>query len=289
MKTLKLNVISLCSWGLLVVLLGSCDIINPEEPTPAYLYIEPFSLTTDLESEGTDDEKITEAWVFIDGAYQGAYSLPALVPILASGDTEVRVEAGVRENGLSATPDINPFFEPFRVQLNLVPTEIDTIRPATRYVDNAKFAFIEDFEPNRVRIFTDTIIGPGLSLTQTGAFEGQYAGTLMVTKDLPLMEVASRLSYSGLLDGGVYAYLEVNYRAEAPVIFGIIAPESGNYNRYYDPGFLPKDSWNKIYFNLAPVIFNSREEEYQIAFQALLPTDRDSARIWIDNIKLVHF
>jgi hypothetical protein len=103
------------------------------------------------------------------------------------------------------------------------------------------------------------------------------------------MEVASRLSYSGLLDGGVYAYLEVNYRSEAPVIFGIIAPELGNYNRYYDPGFLPKDTWNKIYFNLGPVIFNSREEEYQIAFQALLPTDRDSARVWIDNIKLVHF
>lgn len=272
------------------VWLSGCDVINPEEPIPAFLYIKPFILTTDAETQGTDDSKITEGWVFVNGDFLGVYDLPALVPILAEGSAEVRIEAGVKENGVSLTPDINPFYEPYRINLNLAPTIIDTLQPTTTYVDIARFGFIEDFEDAESVVFGDSIIGGQLfERTQTGVFEGQYAGTLLLTKDAPLLELATTANLSGLLERGVYVYLEVNYRSEAPVIFGIIAPESGNYNRYYDPGFVAKDSWNKIYFNMAPLIFNSQEEEYQLSFQALLPNGVDSARVWMDNIKLVHF
>ena len=278
--------------GLLAVWLSlsGCDVINPEEPIPGFLYIEPFTLTTDPETEGTNSSKITEGWVFVNGDFLGVYSLPALVPVLVEGQAEVRVEAGVKENGVSLTPDINPFYEPYRITLNVAPTQIDTLRPTTSYVNLTRFGFIEDFEDPDTRVFGDSIIGGQLfARTQSNAFEGQYSGSLLLTKDTPLLELATTANWSGLLDRGVYVYLEVNYRSEAPVIFGIIAPESGNYNRYYDPGFVPKDGWNKIYFNLAPIIFNSQEEEYQLSFQALLPTGQDSARVWMDNIKLVHF
>ncbi|NJL74770.1 MAG: hypothetical protein HC892_06765 [Saprospiraceae bacterium] len=72
-------------WGIGfgVMLCCSCDLINPAESIPAYLYITPFEF--EIENtlrQGTGDQKITEAWVSIDGEFLGTYSLPALVPIL---------------------------------------------------------------------------------------------------------------------------------------------------------------------------------------------------------------
>lgn len=278
------------------LLFSACDIINPDEDTPAYLYVQPFTFTTNAQTQGSDSHRITEAWLFVNGEYLGAYNLPALIPVLAEGDANIRLEAGIKENGLSATPDINPFYEPFRVSMNLVAGRIDTIKPLTRYVDQARFAFIEDFENERSRIFTRTIIATDIApngLPRTSSpdqvFEGQFSGLLQLDKENPIAEIATNLTFEGLLDRGAFVYLEVNYKAEAPVVFGIVSDQGSNYNRYYDPGFLARDNWNKIYFNMGPVIFNSNEDNYRISFQALLPTTVDSARIWMDNIKLVHF
>jgi len=281
---------------LMGLIFSACEIINPEEDTPAYLYVQPFTLTTNPQTQGSSSHRITEAWLFVNGEYLGAYNLPALIPVLAEGNATVRLEAGIKENGLSATPDINPFYEPFRLNMDLAAGRIDTIRPQTRYVDQARFAFIEDFENERSRIFTRTIIATDIApngLPRTSApgevFEGQFSGLLKLNKENPIAEISTNLTFEGLLDRGAFVYLEVNYKAEAPVIFGIVSDQGANYNRYYDPGFLARDNWNKIYFNLGPVIFNSNEDNYRISFQALLPTTTDSARIWMDNIKLVHF
>lgn len=278
----------------LLFVLSGCDIINPEEQVPAYLDIKEFTLTTEVGSEGSASEKITEVWVFVDGVYLGMYDLPALVPVLKAGPTEVRLEAGIRDNGISATPDIYPFYEAYSVNLDLEANKTEIIEPLTAYTSITKFSFIEDFEDNRPRVFTETLTGgTSLERTQEDVFEGEYSGTFSLTReDRPVVEFATNATFSGLQEGGVFVYLEVNYKSDAPVIWGIIGepdPIAGP-ERFYDPGFSPKDEWNKIYFNISQLIFDSQLDEYQIGFQALLTTSSpDSANVILDNIKLVHF
>ncbi|MEZ4984834.1 MAG: hypothetical protein R2795_07325 [Saprospiraceae bacterium] len=89
-----------------------CDFINPEEGIPSYLFIEEFTLTTGP-AQGSNSHKITEAWVFVDDIFLGVYDLPATVPVLETGSHTVRVEAGIRDNGLGDFPNIYPFSPTF--------------------------------------------------------------------------------------------------------------------------------------------------------------------------------
>ncbi len=264
------------SISLLIFLFGfwSCDIINPDEQIPAYLEIEPFTLSTVAGVQGSASEKITEAWVFVNGAFIGVYDLPATVPVLSVGPTDIRIDAGIKENGVSDRPEPYPFFESFEVNLNLEANKTEVIQPTTRYSTDAQFAFIEDFEDTRPRIFTETIFGETeISRTQSEVFEGNFSGQFSVTRDTrPLVEITSSADFNGLQDGGIFVYLEVNYKSDAAVAWGIAGERNAGsgQQQFYDPGFNPSLEWNKIYFNLSPLIFDAGIEDYKIAFQAFL-------------------
>ena len=286
-------------WKLLGILsllfsLSACDLINPEEEIPAYLEINEFTLTTQAGNQGSANELITEVWVFVDGTFLGMYDLPALVPVLKAGPTEVRVEAGIRDNGIASFPDIYPFYEPYRINLDLQPNETAIINPTTSYISEAKFGFIEDFEDTRPRVFTQIINGTTqIERTQDDVFEGNYSGRFSLTREnQPVLEIASSALFSGLQDDGVFVYLEVNYKADAPVVWGFVGepdPIAGPIG-FYNPGFSAKNEWNKIYFNLSQLLLDIQLDEYRIGFQAFLTEESpDSATILLDNIKLVHF
>jgi hypothetical protein len=279
--------------GLLALSLWRCDILNPTEPTPAYLTINPFTLSTSA-AEGSNSANIKQGWLFVNGEFLGVYDLPAEVPVIAAGPTTVRVEAGIEENGLSSTPDIYPFYEAYEQELDLIPGESTVINPRTSYLSTAKFAMIEDFEDGRVSFFTEPITGnTNLSLEREIVRDGQFAGQFSLVKSVrDIVEIATLQEFSGLQEGGVFVYLEIDYLAEAPVFWGVAGERDplAGLERYVEPGFAPKPEWNKIYLNLSQIIFDSELTDYQIILQALLrEEDPDSANVYLDNIKLVHF
>ena len=285
-----INQLKECRWPAallgLTLLAGGCE---QEEPIPAYLYVTPFTITTNPAIQGTGSANITEVWVTVDEVFLGVYALPAEIPVLAQGPTEVRLEAGIKENGLAATPDIYLFYEPVELSVDLQPAQTDTLRPATRYLPETRFGFVEDFEGDS-RIFTQLLQGDtGLVRTQEDVFEGQYSGKIVLTEDNPTVELATAAVFTDLLERNPYVFLEVNYKADAPVVFGVIGRQGIEIIREYDPGFAPRDEWNKIYFNISPVIFNSQLDSYNIALQAFLGESDGPAEIYVDNIKLVYF
>jgi hypothetical protein len=279
--------------GLLILSLWRCDLINPTEPTPAYLTINPFSLTTTA-AEGSNSANIKQGWLFVNGEFLGVYELPAEVPVLAAGSTVVRVEAGIEDNGLSTTPDIYPFYEAYEEEVDLSPGESTVLNPSTAYLSTAKFAMLEDFEDGRVDFFTEPITGnTTLNIESEIVRSGQFAGRFSLLDSLrEIVEIATLQEFSGLQEGGVFVYLEIDYLAEAPVFWGVAGepdPIAG-LERYVEPGFAPKAEWNKIYLNLSQIIFDSQLTDYRIIMQALLrDEDPDSANVYLDNIKLVHF
>jgi len=275
-------------------ILASCDLVNPEEAVPAYLEINEFTFSTDMATQGSSSSKITEVWLFVDGEFKGAYDLPALIPVLKKGPTEIRLEAGIKENGRRLTPDIYPFYSPFTVDVTLEANKTETISPVTNYLPETKFSFIEDYEDNRIRVFTDNITGDqSIIRTPDDAFEGQYSGQFYLTKDrVRVVEFSTPSSFSGLMENGVYVYLEVNYKSEVPVAWGVVGQVDvvTGLERSLGVGFSANDEWNKIYLNISKSIVDSRLDDYKIAFQAfLLEESPDSANVLIDNIKLVHF
>lgn len=283
----------------LVFCLTSCDWINPEEPIPSYLIVSEPTFSTNP-NEGSAATNITEVWIFLDDEFMGAFPIPATVPILKEGNAALRVEAGIRVDGRSATPDIYPFYMPYRQNINLSAGSEITVQPNFRYRPETKFALIEDFERG-TSIFRDIITGTAQSrmrISNEAPFEGGGSGFIQLTDTDAFVEIASAGRYQDLLVNGNSVYLEVHYRSEVPVSFGILGYQQGSTEPSeltYRAGFNPSVEWNKIYFDFTPIIFGSLSDQFKIILQAALPLDEnnnfalDRAQVFLDNIKLVHF
>ena len=117
---------------------------------------------------------------------------------------------------------------------------------------------------------------------------------IRLDKDHPVQEITTTRLFKDLTTVSPVVYLEVSYKAEAPVIFGVIGYGSGLSTPILDPGFAPKDTWNKIYFNLSSLLTDPQYTDgYQLVMQAFIPQvngqlEMDSAKVWLDNIKLLH-
>lgn len=281
--------------GLVSVFLLQCDIINPDESIPSFLRIEAFTLQTDPLVQGSADEKITEVWVTVNDEFLGVYQLPATVPVLMSGNANLFLEAGIKDNGIGSTPQIYPFYEAYTTTVELIPEQTVTVNPIISYNRDTRFALIEDFESG-TSVFRDTLFGnTGMGVSSTDPFEGSYSGKIRLDEDAPVIELATIDFFDALTSRSPLVYLEINYRSDVPVIFGLVGiNSSGTPDIVYDPGFNPKSDWNKIYFNLGGLLATSPYDRHKLALQTYIPTENgqltlNNATVCLDNIKLVHF
>lgn len=276
-----------------VLLFTTCDIINPDEDIPAYIYIDQFELTTSI-SEGSNSHKITDAWIFVGSEFVGVFELPARVPVLASGEQNLLIQAGIKENGIGLTPIVYPYYEWFESTINLTPGQIDTIRPTTTYRDNVFFAYVEDFEGSH--FITDDMDGDSETAivpVTDGGFEGR-AGRIFLDQDHPTIQVGtSRFSDLPISEANP-VFMELDYKTEVVMQFGLRGYDAvGIGASAYDPGVNVKTEWNKIYINFSQLLALSQLEEYQFLFAAGLPIENgnftlDNAEIFIDNVKILY-
>lgn len=286
--------LKLGAWMLLLVSLTACEVINPEEQLPSYIHIEPFEFSVNA-TQGSPSAKITEAWLSIDGEFLGAYSLPADVPILKSGTVEIQLEAGIKDNGISALPEIYPFYAPYITQVQLSAENPVEIRPSLEYKNGINFAMLENFEqlPHFFNQDLDGNDATKIVISSEEVFEGQSSGKIRLTPGNSIIEVATDLAraFKEVNKDGIYVYLELNYKTDAQIAFGLIGNFGNNQSPeiQYEPVLFPKGEWNKIYLNLSQIVFDLKAESYQIAILSQIPSELEEATIWLDNIKLIHF
>ncbi len=288
---------SLCL--LLALAACGCEGLFPSKVSlPAYLRIAPFTLNTES-GQGSRSAAITEVWVRVNGDFLGVYKLPAVVPVLADGPSEIILDAGVRENGIATTPEIYPFYQSIQRTETLGPGSELAFNPATAYRSGTRFAMLEGFE-NSGHLFQQLVSGDPanrIQINRQTPFEGGASAVILLDSLRPSAELATTARFSGMLDRGAYVFLELNYQSEVPVSFGFLATSRGNGSQriQYVAGFNPNETWKKIYFNLSPAVSGSVSEEYQVILKAAIPLradgtlSRKNAKIQLDNLKLVHF
>ena len=257
---------------------------------PAYVYVDKFELSTGP-GQGTDSEKITEAWFFVEGNFLGAYTLPAAVPVVAEGQTRVRVSPGIKVNGISSTPDIYDFYERYEVMMDLAPGRVDTLRPLTSYTDFTNFAFLEDFETSNSFIDVidedpETVLEP---ISGPDVFEGQRSGYIRLDSDHPFIEVASIPVLDDIPTNGSDVFLEFNYKTNVQLGVGLV----GTANGIPPSGAVililrPREEWNKMYLELSPSLVASQLQGYQILLSAVHDPSLEVSEVYVDNFKLVY-
>jgi hypothetical protein len=274
--------------------IGGCK-DNPEQ-IPAYLDIKPFTVTETGPGKWQD---IQEGWVYVNGDFLGAYTLPARVPALAAGSSEVLVFPGVKENGIETTPNIYDFLTRYEIQTDLKAGELNPISPSTKYKTEIFFPWALDrttFDGSSSIVFDDRDADQATSYTLTtdGAFNGR---SLKMTVDSlhPLIAIASEEAVLPT-NGSQQAWLEINRRNDIGFTFYLIGFSNGGSEQQFPVyAFTTTDVWKKTYINLTEFLASSGEGKHRLYFQVQLSKDNNgklkqqTGTVQLDNIRLVHF
>ncbi|MCB0762247.1 MAG: hypothetical protein KDC12_12045 [Flavobacteriales bacterium] len=284
-------------FALFALLITSCKWIDPDEQTPAFIYIDDFTFAS---GNGTDSEKITEVWVFAEGVMLGAYSVPAKVPVLHEGNVSIEMRAGIKNNGISSTRIMYPFYQPYGTVVNLNPLETDTITPHFTFKSDLNFALQEDFEIVAGTQFETTSNSEYTwevvedSQDPEDVFEGERSAKLVMDGDGVTWQVESATDLD--LPLGTQMWLELNYKCNNTFAIGFNSVRGGTprkdlaliVNRTDEETGSPE--WNKIYVDLS-VVGQSivGAEEVYLYIESVREADVSTARLWFDNIRIVHF
>ena len=277
---------------LIALALQGCDIINPQEKEPAYFYIPSFTFQANL-NQGTSSEEITEVWVYANDKSLGVYDLPAKIPILDLGTSNIRIFAGIKNNGISNSRIRYPFYAPFDTTLTISSFQIDTIVPNFSYYNFA--------------VINEKTFESGNFLTQTGANNGTFSTT---NNNLQVFE-GSR-SGLGHLDAGMsllyfkdddnltYAsgdnvFLEMNYSSNNTFSVGFITTTGGitakNMALIINPtssgdGLTPV--WKKIYIDFGYILQQNPNAQFHEWYIEAVPSNSSvPVNIFLDNLKWV--
>lgn len=273
---------------LTIILQTSC---NREEQIPVHLNIDKINLNVTNALHGSASEKITDAWIYIDGDLAGAYELPCNIPILSEGNHEITIKAGIKVNGIAASRAYYPFYTSYVVNITLSPDSIYEFEPVITYYDD-KIQFNEDFEDG------------GISFTKTGTsdtsivktsessqvFEGNYSGIINLnsTYDYALISMIDMLE---LPTTGKPVFLELNYKTNIPFNIGLYCIYSSQIAKRTHLIINPNDTWNKIYVNLTSLVVKYPDAlGFKLFFEAIndVENDIENAEIMIDNIKILY-
>ena len=293
MKLLKTGIAAL----LAIVLLPACDLINPDEKIPAYLYVGLFEVADNPNvAEGSLDQQITNAQVYVGNEYLGLFTLPTVVPVLQEGTQTVYLDPVVKENGRTFSLNIYPFYQRVEYQLDLVPAQTDSLYPVTAYTDETVFGFIENFElgSSIFEVERDGNENTFMDVSTEVVYEGNRSGWIFLDEDNILVDVGTAEDQLFELAAANDVWLEMNVRSDVDVFVGLVGYDNvGNTASEFEWGALAGEEWRKLYFNLTPQVILSGFEEYAIALTAGLPVENGSlvlkeANLYFDNIKLLY-
>ena len=289
MMTMK-NILAML---LLTTLVGCKD--EPEQ-IPAYLNLQPFTVNA---QGGASWQKLTDGWLYVNGEYLGAYTLPATVPVLAEGASDIVLFPGVKENGIAASPNIYPQLLRWDANdVNLKPGEVTNLQPATAYDPDTKFPFgltRGDFDGGSSIVIEnrDEDVVNSFEITTDGAFAGKCILMELDTAH-PSMDIATEIVEGIPVTGAPEVWLELHYKCDVPIFLYLIYADSGSEGTTPVYQFNNSENWNKIYINLTEAITASQADQYRLLFRTIIPKDSAgkytqlTGTIRLDNIRMTH-
>jgi hypothetical protein len=280
----------------------SCNKFDGDQTIPAYIHIENIKLEENpFIFEGTLSNKITDAWVYVDDILIGAFELPATFPVLQNGKHKISIYPGIKMNGMAGTRVQYEFYKSIIItDSNLVvgnTINLDTLH--TQYKDlasdNKEIVFWEEnFDDATIkfqkRINSDTTV---IQTNLPNVFEGSHSGIVTIDSQHNFFEMETKGDNFVLPKGASPVFLEMNYKTNNSLYIGLLVyqpNQSYPSNQVSTIKLKPTTEWKKIYINFTPDISDYYSAgSFKVFFGAYKDEGIQTAEIYLDNIKLVHF
>lgn len=282
----------------------SCEKNEGNNDIPSYIRIDSISVSTNYLLQGTESNNISDVWIYVDENSIGAFELPACIPVLMEGEHTIRIDPGIKLNGMASTRAAYPFYKPISKTINLERGKInkfydnkiintvskDTIFYATTsYKDDVVFEWMEDFESSSLSIKSTSNSDTVIERVTDEVFEGAWSGKISLDSIRSFYEGTTKNDF---LNPGTNStiFLELNYKNNNIFNVGIYSNCIDEVIQNPIVVLRETDKWKKIYINLTIAV--NREYTlitYDPFFGIIKDDDIENAEIFIDNIKLIHF
>ena len=280
-----------------------CYKFNGNQTIPAYLSINNININTFYLEEGTNSSDITNAWIYVDDALIGVYeihdndTISATFPILAEGKHKLEIRPGINLNGISSTKVPYPFYKSIIYNdFDFIPGTLRKLgNLTTTYYDGIKFPWKEDFELPEISIektsWSDTNIIRTSPANNPVAFlseNSKYSGVINLTTDKEEYAGTTFNSYDVLTAGSIIM-LEMNFKTDNYLVVGLLIRDEYEVVSVDLIILNHTDKWKKIYINLgANLSLHPKALDYKLIFKSGLESESTSAKVYIDNLKIVH-
>lgn len=240
-------------------------------------------------TQGTASHRITDAWVYVDDEFIGAFEMPARFPVLKNGKHGVKVYPGIKKNGIAATRVSYEFLTPVEKTIRLTPDSVSNmLTQRTTYMPTTNFLWREDFENIAITLDTTPRSSAWIRLTNNNdsTFEGLHSAKVVLDSAHDFFEAQTLNEYP---INAAPVYLEMNFNLTQSVIVGIIV--YGTSTLYQVPVITingTKGTWKKIYIDLS----TSVSAYYGMqSFRVYLGTFKERGAkthtLLLDNFKIV--
>jgi len=277
--------------ALLILLCNLLSCTKSNEVIPAYIYITEAIVETDYVTEGTTSNDVNSVFVAIDDISIGVFELPALVPILTTGEVDITIQAAIPRNGsyadfISYTP-----YTFYTTTRTLIEAIADTIQPNFKYRTAAQFLLLNDFEnSNNLELLEDEVTFSSINGDQV--FEGSRSGFVELTDENPAFTLVTIESVD-IPNLEQPNFVEFDYKCDGLLQFYVSGLDfsSSTPNAFLDDLLFikPIDNWNKIYVDLSEYLLAKDDvQSIRIGFRAIIPDSLTTAEYYFDNIKFIH-
>ncbi len=283
----------------LLLISTSCTLIDKQENAPSFIYIHKFNLNISNSDQGSESEKITDAWVYINDNLEGVYELPAKVPLHYDGIKDLKLYPGIKRNGISADRKKYPFYTVYNIAIDLIPDSIINIFPETFYEDNL-YIKVEDFEdPNHFfnSVSTSQVDILTLDDQDNETFEGNSGAIDMNSNHYFFEARTDELDFNSFPKNlNIPAYIEMNYANNYPFEIGILHKDASipAYQKQALITLVPTFEfnqdirWNKTYLYISDATnFFTVATEFDLYISVLNENELDDIKVRLDNFKVI--
>jgi hypothetical protein len=279
-----------------MVFFGRCQYVDPPEKVPSFIQVDSFSFVTE-DSTGYNTQKIKDVWIYVNNQIVGIYSVPTgKIPVLAEGETNVTIQAGVYADGIKGNRVYYPFYQAFATKVNFEKAKVSKVKPLFRYANGLKkpFIYYQDFEKSdsgfsKGRYGNLTLERPLHSPGVDPSAFGARFGQLSARTDDDIIEFSNNV-FVPLRQNGMPVYLEFDYKSTCNLQVGLEgfvgsqAPEP-----YFDLILLPSENWTKMYVSLSEETQKFFANARFKFFFRTVPQPGANNSFSIDNIRLIQF
>ena len=279
---------------IIIILIYSCE---QEAEKAIILNIEPFSFIDNSTcSNNTESINITDTWVTVNGNFMGAFEIPSSVPLIGLNEiTDLRISPGIKENGISATRIIYPFYEIFE-QFDADFDENITIYPTTKFKEtvNCKFSSTGSFEglgdgllegaKNNTSVISNTT-------NPNEVFQGEKSCKISLNSSSNILYASSK-EFSFFDDFPILpnnVFLELNFKSSVSFEYGLLNYILNDSIEVECGGINKSDEWKKIYLNLSEqIVPYMNSSVFKIYFKGDFSGENFEDYILLDNIKVIY-